>query len=96
MAVIRAAQPPSGAPIGRTVVMLVRLRTGNDPCFGLVSQAAAGATIEGNPFRNPWGNLFEVAVCVQFSKRDALLRGVGLNRKKSKGTVHYLSYKNLP
>jgi hypothetical protein len=48
------------------VVILLRLRSGDDHALASSGQAAAGAAIESNRFRNPWGKIVEVAICVRF------------------------------
>lgn len=69
----------------------------DDKASVLVRAAAAGAAVEGNRFRDPWGNLFEIVAYadVQFSKTDAALRGMGLDLEKTEDAQRQLRDKKL-
>ncbi len=69
----------------------------DDRAAVLERAAAAGATVEGNRFRDPWGNLFEIVAYadVQFSKTDAVLRGMELDVAKTEDALGQLRRKNL-
>jgi len=56
-----------------------------------------GATVGRNRFRDPWGNLFEIVAYadVQFSKTDAILRGMGLDVEKAPDAQRQLAEKGL-
>jgi predicted enzyme related to lactoylglutathione lyase len=63
----------------------------------LTRAAGAGAMVEGNRFRDPWGNLFEIVAYtdVQFSKTDAALLGMGLDLEKTEDAERQLREKKL-
>jgi hypothetical protein len=63
----------------------------------LARAAAAGAQLTGNRFRDPWGNLFEIVAYadVQFSKSEAVLRGMGLDLAKGADARRQLREKGL-
>jgi predicted enzyme related to lactoylglutathione lyase len=69
----------------------------DDKAAVLAAAAEAGAKVEGNRFRDPWGNLFEIVAYadVQFSKTDAALAGMGLALEKTDKTRQELSDKGL-
>ena len=69
----------------------------DDKAAVLARAAAAGAAVEGNRFRDPWGNLFEIVAYadVQFSKADTALRGMGLDLEKTDDALRQLRDKNL-
>jgi len=63
----------------------------------MAAAEAAGAAVGRNRLRDPWGNLFEIVayVDVQFSKRDEILRGMGLDLAKSDDALRQLADKGL-
>lgn len=83
---------PSDRAAGRHFGLVV-----DDRAAVLERAAAAGATVEGNRFRDPSGNLFEIVAYadVQFSKTDAVLRGMDLDVAKTAEAREQLRRKNL-
>jgi lactoylglutathione lyase len=64
----------------------------------LAAARAAGAEVfGGNSFRDPWGNHVQVVAYadVQFTKAPEILRGMGLELKKSEAALRELREKGL-
>lgn len=84
----RPADPESGRHFGLVV---------DDTEAVMAAANRLGVAVGRNRFRDPWGNLFEIVAYadVQFSKTEAVLRGMDLDLAKSADARRQLTEKGL-